>query len=354
MKKIQLKRKKKNQINQDTAPTRITNETVAEHREQILAGGRRFKYPHQYARHKLVFNAILISFVSLLVLIAFGWWQLYVTQNSSNFFYRVTRIIPVPVASVDGSYVRFSDYLMMLSGSRHYLEQSERVDLNSPDGQRQLDYMKRKALDSAVADAYAEKVATEKGIQVSDDEVNKVIQSSLNTVTGKISQEVYNDSTYSTLGYTPDEYKHIIKQSLIRQKVAYALDEKALAVKNTAEKMIAAKKSIKLSELATALQAKAYKVQVGNSGLVPKTNHDGGLTQAALALKPGQLSSFIRSTKGDGYYVVQLVKATDTQLSYNFLRIPLTQFDEQLATLKKNHKVNEFITVKQVTSTVNN
>lgn len=351
MKKIQLKRKKKNQINEDAAPTRITNETIAEHREKILAGGRRFKYPHQYARHKLVFNAILISFVTLILLVALGWWQLYAAQNTSEFFYRVTRIIPVPIASVDGNYVKFSDYLMMLSGSRHYLEQSERVDLGSADGQRQLDYMKRKALDSAVADTYAAKLAREKNIEVSDEEVNQVIQNSLNTVTGKISQEVYNDSTYSTLGYTPDEYKHIIKQSLIRQKVAYAIDDKALAIKTAAEKMIASKKNMKLSELASALQAKAYKVQVGNSGLVPKTNHDGGLTQASSSLRPGQLSPFIRSTKGDGYYVVQLVKVTGTQLSYNFLRIPLTQFDQQLATLKKNHEVNEYISVKHITDT---
>lgn len=350
MKKIQLKRKK-SQINEDAAPARITNETVAEHREQVLAGGRRFKYPHQYARHKLVFNTILISLISLVLLVALGWWQLYMVQNTNSFFYRVTRIIPAPVASVDGEYVRFSDYLMTLSGSKHYLEQSERVDLASADGKRQLEYMKRKALDGAIADTYAAKLAREKNITVSDKEVDAVIESSLNTVTGKISQEVYNDSTYSTLGYTPDEYKRIIKRSLIRQRVAYAVDEKARTVRGVAEAVIKSKKDIKLSQLAASLQAKGYKVQVGNSGLVPKTNHDGGLAQAALALKPGELSGFINSTRGDGYYIVQLVKVNDTQLSYNFLRIPLSQLDEQLATLRKNHKVDEYITVKQAGDT---
>ena len=55
---------------------RITTETIAEHRERILAGGRRFKYPVQYARHKLVFNAIIITVATLLVLIGVGYWQL--------------------------------------------------------------------------------------------------------------------------------------------------------------------------------------------------------------------------------------------------------------------------------------
>lgn len=57
MKKL-LKRITK-RSNPEPLPNRITTETVAQHREQILAGGRRFKYPIQYARHKLVINAIL-------------------------------------------------------------------------------------------------------------------------------------------------------------------------------------------------------------------------------------------------------------------------------------------------------
>ena len=51
MKKITLRniavRKKKAE---PEVPSRITNDTVAKHREQILAGGRRFKYPVQYIK----------------------------------------------------------------------------------------------------------------------------------------------------------------------------------------------------------------------------------------------------------------------------------------------------------------
>jgi hypothetical protein len=79
-------------------PNRITTETVAQHREQILAGGRKFKYPIQYAKHKLVINAILISIAALAALVFVGWWQLYPSQNTSEFMYRVTKFIPLPVA----------------------------------------------------------------------------------------------------------------------------------------------------------------------------------------------------------------------------------------------------------------
>ena len=83
-------------------PSRITNETVAEHRERILAGGRKFKYPVQYARHKLVFNAIIISVAAAILLAVIAWWQLYPMQNSSALMYRITLLLPLPVAQVDG------------------------------------------------------------------------------------------------------------------------------------------------------------------------------------------------------------------------------------------------------------
>lgn len=41
----------------------VTNDTVAEHREKILAGGRKFKYPIQYSKHKVIINAIIVVII---------------------------------------------------------------------------------------------------------------------------------------------------------------------------------------------------------------------------------------------------------------------------------------------------
>lgn len=353
MKRPTLKRAKK----PVAPPSRITNETVAEHREQILAGGRKFKYPHQYERHKVVFNVLIIIIVTVVVLAAVIWWQLYPAQNTGTFFYRVSRILPVPVASVDGTQVRYSDYLMSLSGSKHYLEQSERLNLKSDDGKRQIEFIKRQALDGAIADAYAGKIAREKGITISDKQVDQVIEASLTTVSGKISQDIYDDSTLSTLGYTADEYRQIIRRSLIRQEVAYAVDTKANATKKAAEELLKASPTASLADIAKQLQDKSYSVQLGSTGsLVPKTNHDGGVTQQAAKLQPGQTSGFFRSSDGsferNGYYVVQLVEANDKQVSYNYVRIPLTVLSDRLKTLAKNDKIKEYITVKQGSSEI--
>lgn len=345
MKTLPFKRRKETQR---PAPARITNETVAEHRERILAGGRRFKYPMQYARHKLVFNTIIVTLVTLVLLAVVGWWQLYIVQNSSSFFYRVTRVLPLSVASVDGESVRYSSYIMYLNSSAHYLQQSEQVNLSSEDGKRQLDYYKRKNMDNAIADAYAAKLAREMNISVSDQDVENTVKQQLSTSSGRISQETFDASTLSVLGWAPDEYRQAIKNKLVLKAVSYAIDTAAKDQADKATSLVNAK-GANFTKIAAKLGGVGdAKVTVGVSGMVPLANSDGGLSAAAATLKKGQASSAIKTTTGDGYYFVRLLEKTDTQINYQYIRIPLTAFDEKLASLKKDSKIHEYISIPNV------
>ena len=92
-------------------------EKLDERREEVLARGRKFKYPLQYAKHKLVFNTIIIAFVAFVAIIVFGWAMLYKIQDTGDIIYRLTRVLPVSVANVSGEEVRFSDYLMIYRSS---------------------------------------------------------------------------------------------------------------------------------------------------------------------------------------------------------------------------------------------
>ena len=343
MKKLAFKRKSKPSVQE--APTRITNETVAEHRERILAGGRRFKYPMQYARHKLVLTASLIVLATLIVLGLVGWHQLYVAQNTGTFFYRVTRVLPLPVASVDGQSADYSDYLMYYRGSIHYLEQSERINLASEDGKRQADYNKREALNGAELDAYARKLAKELNISITASQVENEISEARNTGNGRISQETYDASTQTVLGWSPEENRRVIRNNLTRLAVAYAIDTTAKQRADQAGQLVAAPNA-DFDKIATQLggEGKA-KAEAGVSGLVPFTNRDGGLSTAAAKLQKGQLSGMLKTTKADGYYFVKLLDKTDTQLSYAYLRIPLTMFSDQYSALKTQGKVKEYINV---------
>jgi foldase protein PrsA len=332
----------------EAPPSRITNETVAEHRERILTGGRRFKYPMQYARHRLVLNTIVVVFITVIILIAIGWWQLYNVQNTNTFFYRITRIVPVPVASVDGVTVRYSDYLMYLNSSTHYLTQSEQLDINSTDGKRQLAYIKRKSMDNVIADAYAQKLANQLNIRISDERVDKIIDADRNTVNGRISEETYDTSALNILGWSPSEYRQDIKSKLTKQDVSYAIDDSAIAVKNRALTILKKDKTVDFSIVAKQLGGTGEKkVLTGVSGFVPLANRDGGLSEAAAKLKKGEISSAIKSTSGTGYFIVRLLDRNETQISYTYLHIPLTEFNTRLEALKANNKIHEYISIPE-------
>jgi hypothetical protein len=342
MKKLLNKLRKKKEL----PPSRITSDTVAEHRERILAGGRRFKYPIQYARHKLVINAIIISLVALIVVAAVGWWQLYPEQNTSEFFYRITKVIPVPVANVDGQSVPYSDYLMKYLSSVHYLEQKEQVSLKTDNGMRQIEYIKQQSMQDAIADAYALKLSKSLGVSISDSELESFLKNQRQSSNGEISEQTYNAVIMDYYNWTPAEYRQVTKSKLLRQKVAYAMDKDALSAINSVANAIKKDSKIDFKALATIISGQSsQKVVYGSSGLVPKTNQDGGLAAEAAKLQKNQTSTVIKSTMGDGYYAIRLIDINTTNVNYEYIRVPLTAFTNSLNAITKSGKVKKYISV---------
>lgn len=347
MKKLWSKKKRAAQ-----APERITNDTVKEHRERILAGGRRFKYPMQYARHKLVFNTVIISVIALIVVAAVFWWQLYPAQNSSTFFYRVTRVLPLPVASVDGEPVRYSDYLMKYRGAIHYRQQKEQTNLATKDGKRQSDYDKTQAMDDAVADAYAHKLAQEHGLTVTSQQIDDSITYQRKSGDGTVSVATYNAVILDYYGWGPAEYRREVEKKLLRQEVAYTIDKTAAKQKD-AIAVALHQPGADMEKVATDAGGSGdAKVQYGVSGWVPKTNQDGGRSTEAAKLKKGEISPAFRSTSGDGYYFVKLLDSNSDQVNYAFIKVPLTTFTQQLAAVEKAGKVHYYITLPDTTTQI--
>lgn len=334
-------------------PGRITTETIAEHRERMLAGGRRFKYPVQYARHKLVINAILISVGVIILLVAFLGWQLYFIQNTSDFMYRVVKVIPVPVAKVDGQDVRFSDYLMKYRGSIRYLEEKEQINLNSEDGKSQSDFHKQQAMEDSIADAYALKIANEKDITVSDVELEALLKLQRNSSDGLTSEASYDAVILDYYGWSPEEYRHVMRGKLLRQKVTYAVDTAAKKASVEVGKLITDGSADLKKIVETYNAGNGIQVAYGALDWVPRTNQDGGLTATATQLNKGGISSVVKSTTGDGYYFIKLIDINDTQVNYEYIHIPLSAFAKQVANLKGTGKVTHYITIPEVTSANN-
>ena len=329
-------------------PGRITTETIVEHRERMLAGGRRFKYPVQYARHRLVINAIIISIGVIILLVGFVAWQLYLVQNTSDFMYRVTKVVPLPVAKVEGQSVLYSDYLMKYRSSIHYLQEKEQVNLDTEDGRRQSDFVKQQAMEDSIADAYALKIAKEKGITVSDGELEAFLKSQRNSSDGAVSEATYDAVILDYYGWSPDEYRHAMKDKLLRQKVTYAVDIPAEKATNAIKTLIT-NGNTDLKNVSEVYNANGgVQTAYGALGWVPRGNQDGGLAAAAIALQKGGVSSVIKSTTGDGYYYVKLLDINETQVNFEYVHIPLNVFADQLASIKDSKKAKQYITIPEV------
>ncbi len=323
---------------------RITNETVAEHREQILAGGRRFKYPLQYSRHKLVINSLLIGIASLVVAAVLFWWQMYPAQNTSNFMYRLTQIIPVPVATVDGESVPYNMYLKRFLSSVHYLEEQNNLNVNSQDGKKEIEYRKRVELDNAIRDAYATKLAREHHVTVSDKDVDDFIAQDLESK--KVSASTYEKTVLAVFyDWSMADYRSVVRAELLKRKVSFAVDTPA---KSKADRVLAALRNPG-ADFGTVAKAEtddeATRASGGDSGDVPlKTLDSNGVIARAHSLEPGQVSDLIYGT--DGYYIVKLTSKNDQSIRFQFIKIALHEFDQRLAAVKQAGKVKEYISVQ--------
>lgn len=345
MKKISLPKIRKKK--EAGLPARITNDTVAEHREQVLAGGRKFKYPIQYARHKLVINALIVTLVAVATLLAVAWWQLYLMQNSSTFFYRITKIAPVPVAVVDGEFVRYSDYLVKYRGSEYWMGKNSDLRPESEDGKRQLEYTKRQSINKAIEEAYAKKLARENNIVITESDVDRAIVSQRTTATGDIPQETFDTSMRVSYGWSNDDYRGVLRDGILTSHVAFAIDKKAHEQSEKAATLL--KTNSDFSQVAESLGGEGEaKVTSGNSGMVNKTSKYSGLKVSEIAkMERGKISKVIRSDSLDGYYFVRVTAQNDTQVSFDYLHIPLTEFKSRVAKLKADGKIQEYINIAE-------
>jgi len=326
---------------------RITNETVAEHRERVLAGGRKFKYPLQYTKHRVLIISVIISVLALLVFIGFFSWQLYFAQAYDKFTYGLTRVVPVPVAKVDTELVRYSDYLSELRSAVHYLTTKEAVNFNSADGKRQLDYQKRLSLDKAISDAYIAKLAHENNVSVDSKEVDDFVRKQIASNKLGVKEDVYRQVISDYYDWSFDEYKNSVRQELLSKKVNATLDTAAKAKVNQAFQQIGtggdfAKIAMEQSE------DPLTKVNGGDVGFVSRNSEDpNGLIAVASTLQPNQTSSTIEGT--DGFYLVKLLEKRDTgDVRFAKIFVSYKLVAQKLADLKNHNKINEYIRVDQI------
>lgn len=314
-------------------------EKVEERREEVLSKGRKFKYPLQWTRHRIVINTILIAFVVLALLTVGGWLALYRLNMTDELLFRITEIIPVSVANVDGEKVRFSDYLMFYRSSIVSVErQSGNSNIEGSFEDLRTEY-KRAALSEAEEYAYALKLARELEIDVSDSEVETEFERHRKVGGIDRSEESFAKILEDNFGLSKAEYKRMLYLTLIKAKVEMEIDENANAVSKKIEQLLREGNSYK--DIAETLGGAVIYEETG--GLVDSKNIDGGRAAEALKLEAGGETGRFVSMNGDGYYFVKLINKTATEVNFVSLRVPFSEFDTRFAKLRESGDIKEYI-----------
>ena len=318
-------------------------EKVEERREEVLSKGRKFKYPLQWTKHRVVINTILIALVTITLIITFGWLALYRFGMTDDLLFRVTKIFPVSVASVDGEDVRFSDYLMFYRSSLTSMERQSGSQFDEESIDDLHNEYKRSALSEAEEYTYAIKLANELGISVSDEEVNSEFNRHLTIGGIERSEEGFMKIIEDNFGLSKEEYCRMLYLTLLKAKVEEQIDKTA---KETAEQVerILSESDNDYGKVAEELGDKNVYEETG--GLVDNKNIDGGRATEAMKLEPGKSSSRFISMNGDGYYFVKLVKKTNSEVNFVSIKVPFTEFDKRFEQLKEEGKITEFIEIK--------
>ncbi len=214
---------------------RITNETVAEHREEVLSSARKYIYPLQHSKHKIVLTTISLFVVALITFFSFTLVSLYKLKSHSSFLYGVTQVMPFPVAKAGDSFVAYENYLFELRHYIHYYQNQQKLDFNSESGQQQLAEFKKRALEKVVNDAYVKQLAKKYKVTVSNKEVDDEIQVVRAQNRLGESDKVFEDVLKEYWGWSVADFQRSLKQQLLAQKLLPKLDpaveQKAKAAK---------------------------------------------------------------------------------------------------------------------------
>lgn len=317
-------------------------EKVEERREEVLAKGRKFKYPFQWTRHRIVINTILIALVVFAMIFVGGWLALYRIGMTNELLFNITKVIPLSVASVDGEEVRFSDYLMLYRSSMTSIERQSGSQFDESSYEDLRAEYKRSALTEAEKYAYATKLARELNITVSPEEVATEFSRHLKIGGVDRSEEGFIKIIEDNFGLSKSEYERMLYLTLIKAKVEMEIDQNANRIATRVESILAE----------TSDDYKAVVEQLGSEiiyeetgGLVDSKNIDGGRASEAMKLEPGESSGRFISMNGDGYYFVKLINKTDSEVNFVSIKVPFTEFGKQFEALKTDGKITEYVDI---------
>lgn len=322
---------------------RITNDTVAEHREQVLAGARKFIYPLQHSKHRVVRTSAVLLVAVVIAFFSYIGLALYKFQSTSTFVYDVTRVIPLPVAKAGDRWVSYESYLFELRRNMHYYQNQQRADFTNENGQAQLKRLKTQAMESVIQAAYVKELAEPKKIRVTNQEVQDQVALVRSQNRLGSSDRVFKDVLNEFWGWSVADFERALRQQLLSQKVASTLDTASLKKAN--DTLAQLKGGADFAAVATAVTEDAATKATGGQFPQPITKSDANvppqISAALFSLKVGQISEVINT--GYTHEIVKVISVSGNTVNAAHIQFNIKDINEQIKPLATKQPSNTYI-----------
>jgi parvulin-like peptidyl-prolyl isomerase len=261
---------------------------------------------------------------------------------------------PAPLAAqVNGQYVFLADYEQRVAQyEQAWVQQG--IDPNTGEGQADLAQARKDVLEGLIDAVLIEQGGAALGITLTDEELEAQIEADIAAGGGQAAF----DEWLQAVGQDRDDYKEMLRQSLLSQRVMEAVtSEVGAEAEQVHARHIVVESEEAAREILTMLQqgadfaalAREYSIDQatkdngGDLGWFPRKLVAPELENAAFALQPGQVGEMVRL--GEEVHIVQVVEretarplAPEVQLD---LRLAI--FDQWLAELRASAAIVRFV-----------
>ena len=254
---------------------------------------------------------VIIISVILIVVVVFGGLGtvgvgVYKYNWDNQFTDAITGALPYPAAMVNGKIVGYSDFQSDVEALQYFYEtQKEMYPEQAIEWT--VEEVKKNVLDRMIEDEIASQIASEKGITVSQDEVN----SEFDIIVGQATSEEEVTQTIKDLyGWTVDQFKEkVLRKFLLRSKLESNIQEDPDVIAQSKTKADEALAEIKKGEKTFAEIAAEYSEDVtatngGELGYFGKGEMVAEFEEAAFALEDGGVSDIVITQFG--YHIIKV------------------------------------------------
>lgn len=261
---------------------------------------------------------------------------------------------PAPLAAlVNGQYIFLADYERRVQQYEQALL-DQGIDPDTAEGQELLAQARRDVLEGLVDSVLIEQGGAALGVVLEDEAVEAQLLADIEAGGGQAAFDEWLQAT----GQTRDEYKEMLRQSMLAQRV---MEEVTAGVPAEAEQVHARQIVVDSEEagrqvLASLQEGADFVTLAREHSLDLATKDNGGdlgwfprglvapeLENAAFALQPGQVSDLVRL--GEGVHIVQVVeRETSRPLSLEMqMDLQRAVFEQWLEDLLASAQIERFV-----------